>query len=185
MKLVALTYDPTTRRVLVATHNRTPDTGERDRMLPTVEERPGEPPASVVARALTTVGVDEVPTALGHLSPTTMWATFWADQAIWTADTRWVPADRKRSLAFDHTTVIVDARTVLAERLWHDRVFTHGITGGHFTTADAVALTKGFGGTEVTDSDVERDLRRIDGLVDVGPAPDAGGPAPTLWRWTI
>ncbi|WLP89913.1 hypothetical protein [Gordonia sp. NB41Y] len=185
MKLVALTYDPTTRRVLVATHDRTPDATERDRMLPTVEEHPGEPPAAAVARALATVGVDEVPTALGQLSEIVMWATFWADQAIWTADIRWAPADRRRSLAFDHTTVVVDARTALAERLWHDRVFTHGITGRHFTTTDAVALTKGFTGAEVTDPDVENRLRKIDGLAEVGPSPDAGGPAPTLWRWSV
>ena len=196
--VVALTYDPKSRQVLVATHNRTAQPFLGDRALPGVVVRSGERLSAAAARALGKLGISDTPTALGQLQTfdepsrdprgpslsVAMWATFWCSETIWTDEAHWVPIDTHHTLAFDHATIVATARQMLAEKLWREVDFTRGLTGAEFTATDAVAVTRQLTNAEVHRANLNRDLARIDGLSEAGLAQTSGGRPPKLWRWT-
>ncbi|MGV9671331.1 MULTISPECIES: NUDIX hydrolase [unclassified Gordonia (in: high G+C Gram-positive bacteria)] len=195
--VVALTYDVSARRVLVATHARETEPYRGRRALPGVVVRSGERLREAALRAVTKLGIAAVPSALGQLQTfdepsrdprgpslsIAMWATFWNDGSIHTARTLWEPLDHPPALVFDHSTIVTTARRLLAERLWRDLDFTRGLTGAEFTATDAVAITRQLTGAEVHRANLNRDLARIDVLTEAGVAPTSGGRPPKLWRW--
>lgn len=195
--VVALTYDPHTRRVLVATHHRSTAPYLGERALPGVVVRSGERLREAATRALAKLGIAAAPTALGQLQTfdqpsrdprgpslsIAMWATFWQSADVETAQADWLPLDTPPTLAFDHAAIVATARALLAEKLWRDLAFTRGLTGPEFRATDAVAITRALTGTDVHRANLNRDLARIDALTQAGVAPTAGGRPPKLWRW--
>ncbi|WP_425476239.1 NUDIX hydrolase [Gordonia oleivorans] len=195
--VVALTYDVSARRVLVATHARETEPYRGERALPGVVVRSGERLREAALRAVAKLGIDVPPSALGQLQTfdepsrdprgpslsIAMWATFWNDERIHTPHTLWEPLDHAPALVFDHSTIVTTARRLLAERLWRDLDFTRGLTGAEFTATDAVAITRQLTDAEVHRANLNRDLARIDVLTEAGVAPTSGGRPPKLWRW--
>ncbi|GAB21869.1 putative hydrolase [Gordonia polyisoprenivorans NBRC 16320 = JCM 10675] len=196
--VVALTYDAEARAVLVATHRRTTEPHLGERALPGVVVRSGERLTDAASRALTKLGIDEPPSAIGQLKTfdepsrdprgpslsVAMWATFWDSADIRTEQAVWTPIDRDHPPAFDHAEIITAARSILAEKLWRDLGFTRGLTGPQFTATDAVTITRSLTGAEVHRANLNRDLARITTLTEAGVAPAAGGRPPKIWRWS-
>ncbi|UZF54657.1 NUDIX hydrolase [Gordonia polyisoprenivorans] len=196
--VVALTYDAEARAVLVATHRRTTEPHLGERALPGVVVRSGERLTDAASRALTKLGVNEPPSAIGQLKTfdepsrdprgpslsVAMWATFWDSPDIRTEQAVWTPIDRDHPPAFDHAEIITATRSILAEKLWRDLGFTRGLTGPQFTATDAVTITRSLTGAEVHRANLNRDLARITTLTEAGVAPAAGGRPPKIWRWS-
>ncbi|WHU48629.1 NUDIX hydrolase [Gordonia sp. L191] len=196
--VVALTYDPQARAVLVATHRRTTEPHLGERALPGVVVYSGERLTDAATRALRKLGINEQPSAIGQLQTfdepsrdprgpslsVAMWATFWDSADIRTEQAVWTPIDSDRPPAFDHAEMITATRSILAEKLWRDLTFTRGLTGPQFTATDAVTITRSLTGAEVHRANLNRDLARITMLTEAGVAPAAGGRPPKIWRWS-
>ncbi|GAA2685381.1 MULTISPECIES: NUDIX domain-containing protein [Actinosynnema] len=99
---------------------------------------------------------------------------------------RWAPLSEVPPLAFDHDRIVADCRALLAERLWRDPVFTAGLLGPEFTTAQALDVTEALTGDRPYPANLGRLMDRVPGLRRTeqhAAARAKGGRPPLVWRW--
>jgi 8-oxo-dGTP diphosphatase len=97
----------------------------------------------------------------------------------------WVGLDQLPALAFDHNRIVQDCRTILAAALWRDPLFSRGLTGDRFPTADAVDITASLTGAPPDRGNLNRTLRALPGLhrTDERVAARATGRPAAVWEW--
>ncbi|WP_232519907.1 NUDIX hydrolase [Actinosynnema pretiosum] len=99
---------------------------------------------------------------------------------------RWAPLSAVPPLAFDHDRIVADCRALLGERLWRDPVFTAGLLGPEFTTAQALDATEALTGDRPYPANLGRLMDRVPGLRRTeqhAAARAKGGRPPLVWRW--
>jgi len=109
-----------------------------------------------------------------------MWATVHGAGAA-----TWVGLDQLPALAFDHNRIAADCRTILATALWRDPLFSRGLTGERFPTADAVDITSSLTGSPPDRGNLNRTLRSLPGLhrTEERVAARATGRPAAVWEW--
>ncbi|MEP6560136.1 MAG: NUDIX hydrolase [Nakamurella sp.] len=109
-----------------------------------------------------------------------MWATVNS-----TGTANWVGVDQLPDLAFDHNRIVRDCLTILAGELWRDPLFSRGLTGERFPTADAVDITASLTGAPPDRGNLNRTLRSVAGLhrTEERVAARATGRPAAVWEW--
>jgi 8-oxo-dGTP diphosphatase len=200
--VVVLRFDPDARAVLLGVAPRALAPFAGDLALPGVLLGRGERLRDATARAVTgKLGVPaEAVTATGQLAmfdepsrdprgPTlsiALWATVHPGQVNDGTPT-WTPLDAAPPLAFDHNRIVDDCRPLLADKLWRDPVFTAGLLGPEFTTAQALDVTESLTGDRPYPANLGRTMDRVPGLertTQHAAALPKGGRPPLVWRWT-
>ncbi|MEU2200872.1 hypothetical protein [Isoptericola sp. NPDC019482] len=194
--VVALAYDRSARRVLVAAPVRTRDPFRGETALPGVVVHSGERLVDAAHRALDKVGATSPPGAVGQLRTfdepardprgpslsVAMWAAYAPSDAP-PPGGPWFPVDDAPHLAFDHDRILAASRAIVAGMLWRDLDLTRALTGPELTATDAVAITEQLTG-QVHRGNLNRDLARLPGLVEAGLAHGGRGRPAKVWRWT-
>lgn len=193
--VLALTYDHTSRQVLLGVDHRATEPFRGQAALPGVVVRSGERLAAAAHRALAKLELDTAPSTLGQIrtfdepsrdprGPSlsiAMYATF---PDIAARGGSWVPLRDAGPLAFDHTDIVRESWGVLAALLWHDIAFTRGLTGTAFSSTDAVVITEALRGVSPHRSNLLREIGKMPGVLDVGVAHAAStGRPPRQWVW--
>ncbi len=166
--VLALRYERTSRRLLLALHVRPKDPFAGSLALPGVLLLRGERIRDACARAL--AKVDTTARGVGQLvtfdepnrdprGPTLSIAT-WAVAAT-PGTATWAAFDEVPSLAFDHNRIVTDCRPLLAALFWRDAEFTRLLTGDEFTATDALALHAALAGTAPDRGNLNRTLAGI------------------------
>lgn len=200
--VVVLRFDLDARAVLLGVAPRALDPFAGELALPGVLLGRGERLRDATRRAVTgKLGVpDEAVTATGQLAmfdepsrdprgPTlsiALWATVHPVRPDDGTPT-WTPLDDVPPLAFDHARIVADCRPLLADRLWRDPVFTAGLLGPEFTTAQALDVTESLTGDRPYPANLGRTMDRVPGLertAQHAAALPKGGRPPLVWRWT-
>lgn len=194
--VLAVRYLRGTRRVIFGAPRRIAPPFEGDRALPGVVVKTGERLAEAAGRALRKLDLTEAPCAIGQLRTfdepsrdprgpslsVAMWAVYSSAEDC-PAESNWFPLSTPPSMAFDHDRIASEGRTLLSAMAWRDMIFTRALTGARFSAADAVAITSELVGSPVHRANLNRDLSRLDGLVEDGIGASTGGRPPKLWRW--
>lgn len=191
--VLALTYDHTSRQVLLGVDHRATEPFLGEAALPGVVVRSGERLAAAAHRALAKLELNTAPSTLGQIrtfdepsrdprGPSlsiAMYATF---PDIATTD-GWVPLRDAGPLAFDHEDIVRQSWSVLSELLWRDAAFTRGLTGAAFSSTDAAVITESLRGAPAHRSNLLREIGKMPGLEDVGVAHASTGRPPRQWVW--
>ncbi len=190
--VLALRYERTSRRLLLALHVRPKDPFAGSLALPGVLLLRGERIRDACARAL--AKVDTTARGVGQLvtfdepnrdprGPTLSIAT-WAVAAT-PGTATWAAFDEVPPLAFDHNRIVADCRPLLAALLWRDAGLTRLLTGDEFTATDALALHAALAGTPPDRGNLNRTLAGIPGLTRTNRQSSSGRGRPsTVWAWT-
>lgn len=191
--VLALTYDHTSRQVLLGVDHRASEPFLGQTALPGVVVRSGERLAAAAHRALAKLGLDDAPSTLGQIrtfdepsrdprGPSlsiAMYATF---PDIATTE-GWVALRTAEPLAFDHAHIVRASWDVLAALLWQDAAFTRGLTGATFSSTDATVITGALRGAPVHRSNLLREIGKMPGLRDAGVTKAPTGRPPRQWVW--
>lgn len=179
--VLALTYDPTEHRLMLALHRRDRDPFAGRLALPGVVLHSGERLDDGARRACAKVTAT-APLALGQLrtfdepsrdprGPSlsiAMWATFRHESLEQARQAVLVPTDAVPGLPFDHDHIVTECVPLLADRLWRDLTFTRTLLPEEFRAADALSVQKALTGVEPHRANLNRTLDSLPGLRRIG-----------------
>jgi 8-oxo-dGTP diphosphatase len=190
--VLALRYEHSTRRLLLALHERPVEPFVGQLALPGVLLLRGERIRDATTRALAKIGATALGT--GQLvtfdepnrdprGPTLSIAT-WAVTAA-PGSATWLGFDGLPGLAFDHDRIVAHCRPLLVGLLWRDQAFTRLLTGPEFAVTDALALHAALAGVAPDRGNLNRTLSGIPGLTRTDRLASAGPGRPgAVWAWT-
>lgn len=187
--VLALTYDPTTRRVLLGLYRRPDEPFAGQLCLPGVVLHSGERLAGAGRRALLKLGLVEPdvlrqvhtfdeplrdprgPSLSVALCAVLAWPAAGASGAVFIP----VGGDALPRLGFDHSDIVRTCLARIGALLWRDLELSKALLPSEFQTVDARAITRDITGVDPSLPNLNRTLDALPGVRRVGQVAEGRG----------